>query len=192
MDRLGGRPDVGSVHLVPSHGRLGLSSGNMGGVLMSLMELYFVERAQTKPSVTQNVFAINFTTTKRLRLQRLRRLLWRLLVFVFVVDAQVQPQVVQGLADGQGLLPPVKRRRGRRETYGDVLGPFDVEETHLQSRCWSSSCLCSRLLVSLSSASSLWVWRYCVSFRLASSSASFSWRFRERILWVIWANHRGR
>lgn len=58
-------------------------------------------------------------------------------------------------------------------------------------RCCSSSCLCSRALVSLSSASSLWEWRDCASFLLDSSSASFSWRFRDRILWVISrVNHR--
>lgn len=63
--------------------------------------------------------------------------------------------------------------------------------SYLVCRCWSSSCFCRRLVVSLSSASSLWVCRYCASFLLASSSASFSWRFRERILWVIWrTDHR--
>lgn len=62
---------------------------------------------------------------------------------------------------------------------------------YLVCRCCSRSCLCSRALVSLSSASSLCVWRDCVSFLLASSSASFSWRFRDRILWVIWRiDHR--
>lgn len=60
-----------------------------------------------------------------------------------------------------------------------------VRTTYLFCRCWSSSCLCSRLLVSLSSVSSLWRWRYCASFLVASSSASFSCRFRLRILWVI-------
>lgn len=56
--------------------------------------------------------------------------------------------------------------------------------------CRSSSCLCRRPLVSRSSASSLWVWRYWASFLLVSSSASLSCRFRERILWVIWRTDR--
>lgn len=115
----------------------------------------------------------------------------RLLIIIFIfVCAQVQPQVVQRLTDGQVLLPPVRDTEPAQNWTGwaDILLTGSLW-AYLLCRCWSSSCLCSRLLVSRSSASSLWVWRHCASFLLASSSTSFSWRFSERILWFI-CNHQ--